>query len=242
MSMHLGTSAAKGREAENRPPQTRLKMDVYHLRLPYRTVSFNDAFWMRVDENAVDVATYDLLFKNGVRVGTAPIAEYDHFRDLMSEYPVITKKDEFIGREVRDIELEVRKEIQTQNIFYLDETNTNHGRTYDSCVNVLTASFQAAPRKIGHVRVVVCPVVKSLRKRLEYTQTNGEREVTYVSPERLYDLNLIVDVPQDHFLIVAPSNEATWPTSIGNSFLVHDGPAERYEDVLLFVPALVTGQ
>lgn len=242
LSADYRSNASKGREEDARPAQTRLRMELYHLRLPHRMVSYNDAFWARVDENAVDVATYDLLFKNGVRVGTAPIAEYDYFRDLMSEHPVVTRKDEFIGREARDIELEVRKEIQTQNIFYLDSSNTNQGRTYDNCVNLITASFQAAPRKAGCVRVAMCPVVKSTRKRLEYTPSNAEREISYISPERIYDLNLVVDIPPDHFLIIAPSNEATWPTSIGNSFLVHDGPAERYEDVLIFVPTLVQGE
>jgi hypothetical protein len=242
LSADYRSNASKGRENEARPTQTRLRMELYHLQLPFRTISGNDAFWTRIDENAVDIATYDLLYKNGVRVGVAPIAEYGYFRDLMSEHPVVTRKDEFVGRDVRDVELEVSKEIDTQDIFYLDSSNSNQGRTYDHCVNLISASFQAAPRKAGCVRVALCPVVKSTRKRLEFTTTNAEREITYISPERLYDLNLVVDVPADHFLIVAPSSEATWPASIGNNFLVHNGPSERYEDVLIFVPTLVRGQ
>jgi hypothetical protein len=72
---------------------------------------------------------------------------------------------------------------------------------------------------------------------LQYSALNAELgEISYAAPERMYKLNLCADVPSDQFLIVAPSGESTWPTSIGNSFLVNDGTAERMETVLLIVP------
>src|SRR4051812_45992675 len=63
-------SVSKGRRVE---VQMRTKLDVYVLSLPLGTVSRNEEFWKRVNEQALDVATYDLLFKNGVRVGEAPL-------------------------------------------------------------------------------------------------------------------------------------------------------------------------
>jgi hypothetical protein len=77
--------------------------------------------------------------------------------------------------------------------------------------------------------------VRSLRKRFEVTN-NKEREIRYVYPEHLYDLNLQVDVPLGQFLIIAPSPEVKWKTSLGATFLVDDGAAERVEQVLLLVP------
>jgi len=52
-------------------------------------------------------------------------------------------------------------------------------------------------------------------------------------------LNLRVDVPVESFFVVAPSGEATWPTSVGNNFFVSDGAADRLETVLLMVPRIV---
>ena len=76
-----------------------------------------------------------------------------------------------------------------------------------------------------------------MRKELQYSATNEQvGEISFVRPERLYEMNLRADVPTDSFLIVAPSDQSTWPTSIGNSFLVTDGTAERTETVLLVVP------
>src|SRR4051812_7697836 len=42
---------------------TRVQMDVYQLSVPFGTVSKNEAFWKRIDEQCVDVATYDVIFK-----------------------------------------------------------------------------------------------------------------------------------------------------------------------------------
>src|SRR5207253_10976739 len=72
--------------------------------------------------------------------------------------------------------------------------------------------------------------------RLQYTSLNNEQEIAYTTPEHLYNLNLRADIPIETFFIVAPSGEATWPTSVGNSFFVRNGEAEQMETVLLLVP------
>jgi len=75
------------------------------LQVPYGTVSRNEQFWKRVDEQCVDVGTYDLLFKNGVRVGQAPISEWDYFRQVMEAHPAVTKANTLVGVEGKPIEL-----------------------------------------------------------------------------------------------------------------------------------------
>ena len=110
------------------------------------------------------------------------------------------------------------------------------GKSFDGSDNLLTVTFQQAPRKPQTMRIAVCPVVRSKIKRLEFSPLNKAQEITYTAPERLYDLNLKTDVPADSFLIVAPSDEATEATSIGNNFFITEGAAERMENVLLIVP------
>ena len=57
-----------------------------------------------------------------------------------------------------------------------------------------------------------------MREQLEFTVTNEEREMRFVRPERLYDLGLEVDIPLAHFLVIGPSREAKWPSSLGRRF------------------------
>jgi len=57
-------------------------MDVYEVTVPFGAVSRSQEFWKRVNETSVDVATYDLLQKNGFRVGVAPAAEWSYFRAI----------------------------------------------------------------------------------------------------------------------------------------------------------------
>jgi hypothetical protein len=206
------------------------------LQVPAGTVSRNEKFWKRVDEQCLDPVTYDLLYKNGVRVGEAPIAEWDYFRQLIADHPAVATASDLVAAESKPVEFTVRKDIVGQTIFYYDRANQLVGKSFDASENLITIAFQQAPRKPQTMRVVLCPVVRSKYKRLEFSPLNREMEITYTAPERLYDLNLKADVPVDNFLIVAPSSDASLPTSIGNSFFTLDGPAERLENVLLIVP------
>ena len=216
-----------------------LRCEIYQLQVPFGTISRNAGFWRHVDENAVDVATYELLLKNGVRVGQAPVAEWEYFREILAQYPAITKQTSLVAAEAKPVELPVRKDIIGQRLFYFDAKNKMQGQSFDACENVIALTFQQAPRKTNQMRIALCPVVRAQQKRLEWTPLNNEIEISYTAPQRLYDLNLRTDVPVDSFLIVAPSSEATWPTSIGNNFLVTPGEAERMETVLLVVPAAI---
>ena len=243
MTMQRGRGSAsmaalRASAAAQAPVQ--MQLDLYQLVVPFGTVSRNEQFWKRVDEQAVDIATYDLLLKNGVRVGVAPVAEWGRFSDTMQEHPAQTKVNTLVGASAKPVELPMRKELRWQNIFYFDRRSQLQGRTFERCENLMTMTVQSAPRKADTMRVAITPMVRGQRKMLEYSATNNELgEVAYVAPERFYDLNLRVDIPPDHFLVVAPSEQATWPTSIGSSFFVTDGAAERMETVLLIVPTTV---
>ena len=213
-----------------------MRVDLFLLQVPLGTVSRNDEFWKRIDEHAVDVATYDLLYKNGVRVGQASTREWDHFRRLMEQYPAVTKSSSLVAAEGKPIELPLRKNLPAQDICYFDSTNAMIGESFDEGENAVTLTLQPAPRKTGTMRVAMCPVVRSMRKRIQFSPLNNEQEVLFAAPQKLYDVNLRCDVPLDHFLVVAPSSESTWRTSIGNCFFITNGVAEKLENVLLIIP------
>jgi len=97
----------------------------------------------------------------------------------------------------------------------------------------MTVSFQPAPRKPGQLRLALAPMVRVARKRLAFNVLNDEiGEIEYKSPEMFY-MNIIVDIPLDSFLVLAPSNEAVWPTTIGHKFFTKDLPAEQLEQVIV---------
>lgn len=214
-------------------------LDVYQLTMPLGAVSDSDAFWKRIDENAVDVATYDLLFRNGLRVGEAPLSDWAYFKSIIAENPASTKKISVEGVEVKSLDLEMTKDYDEQSIFFFDGREaTPVGRTYDKSRNVMTLSFQLAPRRDG-VRIALVPTVQATRKRLEFTPMNQEVEVQYVKPERLYECNLRTEIKAEKFLVIGPSPVARQQWSIGNRFLIKQGEAELEEQVLLIVPQLI---
>jgi hypothetical protein len=213
-----------------------MRVDLYQLQVPEGTISHNEKFWKRVDEHSVDPGTYDLLYKNGVRVGQAPIADWDYFKQVMEQYPAVAKQSSLLAGEGKAVELPMRKGMVSQDIWYYNASNALEGHTFNGCENLIALTFQPTPRHAGSMRVALCPTVRATEKRLQYTATNNEVEVTYAAPQRIYDLNLRTDVPFDNFLIVAPSSDASRKTSIGQGFFMTAGIAERLENVLLIVP------
>jgi hypothetical protein len=213
-----------------------ISLHVYQLSVPFGTVSNNAEFWKRVNEQSVDVATYDLLYRNGIRVGEAAISEWEFFKNIIDQNPAVSREQIFTANEMKSVKLEMGAEVPTQNIFYFDSGNVLIGRTYDRCMNFISLAFQPAPRKLGEVRVALCPAVRTLRKTLEFNALNQERQYEFVQLEHLYDVNLRADIRPDTFLIIAPSPDGRWPSSLGNIFLTKDGNAEKNEQILLLVP------
>lgn len=233
----FGSAFAGGTERQLRAAAPRVQyLDVYQLTLPLGAVSRSDEFWKRVDEHGVDIGTYDLLQKNGFRVGVAPAAEWAYFRGILEQFPAVTKHTTVTAGESGALDLLMKKEIDSQYLFYLSDDNRLIGRTFDRCSNYLSITFGAAPRKAGQVRVTMCPMVRGARGEFQISVTDEEREYEYVRPERLYELNLCSDVPVNGFLVVAPSTMAKWSSTLGSAFLVDGGASERFEHVLLMVP------
>ena len=231
--------AAEQQSTLDAPPAMTLvfQVDVYQLSFPSGTYSLNEEFWKHIDEQCVDVTTYDLLYKNGLRVGVAPMSELKSFEHYMQGV-VPAQRLNVRATEVRNIEIEARKDLPEETIFSFDTTSaTPPGRSYDRCDNIINLSFTPAPRKQGQLRVTLCPMVRSHRKHLEFSLTNEVREIEYVSPEYLYDLNIRADVPRDGFLILAPSEfAAARATSVGRAFMTREEPTQRTEQVLLVIP------
>lgn len=235
----MGNTPVKAGVAAAAESPLGIRVDLYHLQLPQGTVSQNEKFWKRLDENAFDPRTYEMLYRNGVRVGQAPISEWDHFHQIMSEHPAVSSQTSLIAAAAKPVELPMRREITFQDIFYFTHDRQMEGRSYESSENLIALTFQGIPRQTNAMRVAMCPIVRSTQKRLEMSPLNNEMEVTYKAPQRLYDLNFVADVAIDHFLVIAPSSEASRSTSIGQNFLVTQGTAERMENVLLIVPRSV---
>ncbi len=214
-------------------------LDVWQILVPAGSISRNDAFWRRIDESALDVAQYDLLYKNGIRVGVAPAGEWDYFKKIFQQNPATSSQFTFQNASDRNGEIEISKEIPGQDIFFFNRSNRMIGRTYDRCRNYWSLAFTPAPRQLGTTRLTLCPVVRTLRQRLEYSLNSEERELAFVTPEHIYDAGLSVDLPLGSFLVVAPSPEAVhWETSLGSRFLLQNAPAELQERILIFSPRL----
>jgi hypothetical protein len=217
-------------------PPMLIVLSVYRISVPLGTVSHSEAFWKRVDETAVNIGTYDLLLKNGVRVGEAPLAEWSYFKSILDKSPIVSQRMQLTAVDHLSQELEMSGPLDRQTIFWVGSDNEPAGRSFDRCQNFLSLTAVPTPRQPHTVRLTICPVVRSLVSELHYTPLDREQSITLEKPERLYDLNLTADIAPDRFLILAPSPDAENQLRLGNRFLVGDAPSAKQETILLIVP------
>ncbi|WP_428940273.1 hypothetical protein [Fontivita pretiosa] len=218
------------------PDPLRFNIELFVLSVPHGAISGNEQFWKRIDEQVFDVPTAELLDKNGIRVGVAAIGEIQHLARFLDEATPAQRLN-IAGPEARDAEVIMNADLPEQVVFHFDARNVAVGRSYDRCENAINLSFQPAPRKPGYLRLKLCPMVRTTRKRVQFTKLNDAYELQFVSPEMLYDLNFRVDLSRDRFLVVAPSQNAILrPTSVGGCFLIRNTPTERVEQVLIVIP------
>ena len=221
----------------NPDPPMFVQLSVYRMAVPVKAVSRNEVFWKHVSEDgAVDVGTHDLLFANGVRVGIAPRGDWDYFKKILESNSVITQKSGSSGVMATTIEMPLKQKVSQQFITFFHPVNGLVGQVYDRCENSMMIRFEPVPRQPGDVRLTVTPMLRAERTELMYTVRNEVRELNFVQPEYLFDMKLSVDVPLDHFLIIAPSSDADISTSVGRRFLYLDGNGQEFEQVLLISP------
>lgn len=224
--------------AADPPPLLRpqVTLSVLRLSVPAGAVSANEAFWKRIDEQVVDIATHDLLYKNGLRIGQAKLADLDFFLDALGDESVQAQPALYAASGTRTIELALRRAVSSQIIYAFDASNTLAARSYEESDNLLVVRFEPAPRRADHLRISLCPLVRSTRPHLKASGSLEDLQIEYAPDEKFFELNLRTDVPLDGLLVVAPSPESTNPMSLGHAFLSEPGDTQRLEQVLLLVP------
>jgi hypothetical protein len=241
MSLSSGGSIAPepDRNLPRKAPQLVIMLDLYDIAVPVGSVSGNDEFWKRVDEDRVDVAAHDLLLKNGVRFGIAHDREWSYFKGLLAAHPEAqsTRRSSEAGKEGY-VELTMRTAVAEQNLFGIDDKGVDWGRRFEKCDDLLGISFILSTHNVGETTVKACPIVRGLRETYNVSVLNNEQ--TQIEPrhiDHLYDMRLEAAIPMNDFLIIAPSKEAaTLSTSLGATFLFTDGQAAPLEHVLIAVP------
>jgi len=186
----------------------------------------------------VDIATYDLLYRNGVRVGLGRDSEWGYFKGLLAKYPTARQRmgRTQLGKEGY-VELPMRSGVPMQHLFWFDDHDELIGRTFEKCEDLWAISFESSAHRPGETIVKLCPLVRGLRRYFFQTLLNNDQTlIQEAQPQQLYDLRLQTAIPLGDFLIVAPSPLAKWPTTIGNTFLVTDGKTEPLEHVFVIIP------
>ena len=145
-----------------------VSLSVYRIAVPAKSVSHNEGFWKHVSEDGiVDVATHDLLYDNGFRVGVAPRGDWDYFKSIIEANNLVSQETRSASVTAATIELPLRPGVLRQFITYFHPANGLVGQMYDRCENAMTIHFEPVPRHPGDVRVVVTPLLRSEKTEID---------------------------------------------------------------------------
>ncbi|MEM6562766.1 MAG: hypothetical protein AAF656_14275 [Planctomycetota bacterium] len=218
------------------------QLTVYALRIidvtvPAGQISRNEEFWLRFDEQIVDVASADVLQKNGIRVGIAPMVELEEVQPFIED-PAARTTD-ILQLEDKHIELPLKENVIRADLWVYDDRNRANGRTVEEADYHLLVGFRRTPRRTDLLTVSISPGYRENRKNLRWSSAGRRDEIAWVANEVLYDLNLRADVAVGQCLVLAPGAQSDRPGSVGDAFLrTVEGP-EKVERVLLVFPLAV---
>lgn len=232
--------ALPGRPADPVPfAQPVASLLVRQFGVPWGTVSADRGFWKRVDEQILDISLHDLLQKNGLRLGSAAVADYDHLRAALEAGPARARPEVFVAPGVKAVNLPMKQGVAQQTVYFFDRRNEFSLRSHDDSDNIMVIEFGLSPRLADHVRVGLMPMIRSLRRRLVAAGDYHVREIEVRQDERYFDLGVRIDVPLDRMLIIAPSPEAANTMSLGHAMLVHEGDTAKIETIIVIVPQVM---
>ena len=233
------TVAAEELPTSPRDPQVTPSLiyavDVWELLLPLESISADEAFWKRVNEQVVDITARDRLDKNGIRVGALPLSDVNFLTDLVEQRK--GKKTSLRGTVNKQIELPVNASVEHQTLLFINRYNRAVGHSYDRCSNFFYFSFEPSPRRPNQIRLALTPAVRGGKRRMSFSLTGKtDRELKSENVESLYDANIVLDLPLSDLLVVAPSGESRVTSSLGHAFLIAATPAQRFERVIIVIP------
>jgi hypothetical protein len=205
----------------------------YQVLLARGAASANPKFWKFLNEDVVDKPTNDMLQFNGLRIGRAPLSAYQGGLDsILDTEKTAAAWSVFFFPVQGTCYLEMTSELQDETVFVFNEHGTS-GRTFEHCQNRFAFFCQWEPHKPNTLRLSICPVVETWRKRIDYSLGDDPAEQQYNNVESLYDLHLRADLGADELLIIGTSPEADDPYRVGNRFMTRQGRTDRFEEVVV---------
>jgi hypothetical protein len=205
-------------------------------RLPVLNGAADTAF-QRVEDAPMSTAARRRLALDGLRVGVGGI---DELRDILelAGAESVTSQTLFasgFGPQTFDLTGVPREQL----VLFWHEPDGLRGRSFGPSRLRLDVTFGNAPGGAGEVvGLHLVPRVESERQRTLFSVAGNDRLRPVDGNERLGTLGFRVDVPDDSFVLLAPSSAAERATSLGRHLLT-DGESDA-DVLLLFVPSRVT--
>jgi hypothetical protein len=215
------------------PQSEGISVYAYQVLLPRGAVSANRKFWKFLNEDVVDKPTNDLLQANGLRLGRAPMLTYQgELKAVLDTEKTAAAWSVFFFPVQGTCYLEMTSELEEETMFVFNAHGTS-GRTYEHCQNRFAFFCTWEPHSPNTLRLSICPVVETWRKRVDYSMGDDPAEEKYNNVESLYDLHLRADLGSDELLVLGTSPQADDPYRVGNRFMTRQGRTDRFEEVVV---------
>lgn len=237
------TADAGGGDATPVRPQDPVKtgqqffqLEMYELAVPAGAISTNADFWKPFDETFLGMWKHDVLYKNGLRVGLAPVNVLPMLAQQLENAE--TQESSLIGARGRDFEMAMKNNVDKQTIFYFDRNGRMSGKDYAPADNIFAISFRQTPRKSDHVRLAIAPAVREIAERIVRGNAPGAAP-KFLRPQTIFELGIEWDLGVDECLVISAADMANEvKVSVGRAFMTEERPAQIVEKALVIIPRI----
>ncbi len=221
-----------------------VRAQLISVAVPFGMASRSERLWRYLDEEIVDPTTMTVLSRNGFRVGRGRLEDWPSVAALLEEMAGRSlSRSLHSARPAIPMPIVLREKLGAQRIFTFDKRGELRGLDYPPGDNALTMTTHLNSEDQSGVLIQAVPVVRSSRKVQKIVKTDAGyafQKTGAVAP--VEQLEFVVKVPRDHYLVIGPGTAIDRNTSPGRHFLVDSEKGVRRETLLVIVPEVFAAE
>jgi len=217
-----------------------LAFDVTQIDLPLGDLQDSRKIWNHVDESRLDAALTAHLARNGLRVGAAGASAWGPIRAILDAVGAEARRDELVPPRGQPLAIHLGSLEEGESIFAYAREGRLVGKTFPGGDQILDLEYVYHPEFGGTVDVGVSWEIRRDKGELTWETRNGVvQQGTAYDRHGFGDLNVLLTLHADEFLVIGLSADATNKYLIGRRFLSTERAGKHYETMLMITPKAV---
>lgn len=220
-----------------------LAMDVVRVELTADDVRDARKVWNHVDELRLGAEHSVLLARNGLRMAVGSSAAWPAIRAIVDTAKAVVEQETLISEANMPLSLTLGHTSDGESVFVHLGPGRLTGKSFPVAEKLLKLDYRARPEAGSEIDLRLGFEIREDLGVMSWEKINGTiREVPAYNRHTFEDLDTLVTLKPDEFLVIGLGEGIERSNSLGNRFLTADRSGRLLETLLFLTPRLMERQ